>query len=198
MVAGLIVFERNIHFLARELSAIQARYFPNYQGQVFFHASSLHAPERRIPEPLNTLSQVVVAESSYRENLELLANRIAIEGHRWGTYTIWLTSRILCLPRVLACYSWPTLYLMPSFPDMSLDTLSFLTRSLQVRLRCGPHPWASPSHPGPGQLLLPGLYAAPHQPHFRPVIPCAPAGLRSRCRAFLSRARSSSSSRPTR
>lgn len=27
---------------------------------------------------------IVVAESSYRENLELLANKIAAEGHRWG------------------------------------------------------------------------------------------------------------------
>lgn len=27
---------------------------------------------------------VIVAESSYRENLELLAERISIEGHRWG------------------------------------------------------------------------------------------------------------------
>ena len=149
MVAGLIAFERNIYFLARGINRIQNKYFPDYQGQVFFHASSLHAPEKRVPEPFNTLSKqerdsiasevyevisdshariiavaiekeaisgdpyergfeeivnrfdlflrrimrdtnedqrglVVVAESSYRENLELLANRIATEGHRWG------------------------------------------------------------------------------------------------------------------
>ena len=28
---------------------------------------------------------IVVTESCYRENLELLANRIAAEGHRWGS-----------------------------------------------------------------------------------------------------------------
>ena len=149
VVASLVVFERNIYFLAQELNTIQAKYFPNYQGQVFFHASSLHAPQRRVPQPFHNLSPdershiasevyqvisesyariiavaiekdaiigdpyerafeeivsrfdrllsrihrdtaedqrglIVVAESSYRENLELLANRIASEGHRWG------------------------------------------------------------------------------------------------------------------
>ena len=150
VVAGLVAFERNIYFLSRGLDAIQAKYFPDYRGRVFFHASSLHAPEKRTPEPFKGLSPaerdqiasevydviteshariiavaieknaidgdpyergfeevvsrfdrflgrilrdtdenqrglIVVAESSYRENLELLANRIAAEGHRWGT-----------------------------------------------------------------------------------------------------------------
>ena len=32
---------------------------------------------------------IVVAESNYRNNLELLANKIAVEGHRWGeTYNL--------------------------------------------------------------------------------------------------------------
>ena len=150
VVAGLVAFERTIYFLSGGLDAIQAKYFPDYQGRVFFHASSLHAPEKRTPEPFKGLSQserdqiaseiynviseshariiavaieksaidgdpyehgfeqivsrfdrllgrilrdtdekqrglIVVAESSYRENLELLANRIAAEGHRWGS-----------------------------------------------------------------------------------------------------------------
>lgn len=149
VVAGLVAFERNIYFLSSGLDTIQAKYFPSYQGQVFFHASTLHAPEKRVEEPFNRLSQaerdliasevyqviseshariiavaiekeaidgdpyergfeqvvsrfdrmlsrilrdndenqrglIVVAESSYRENLELLANKIATEGHRWG------------------------------------------------------------------------------------------------------------------
>ena len=149
VVAGLVAFERNIYFLSRDLDTIQAKYFPSYQGKVFFHASTLHAPAERVEEPFNQLSQVerdriasevyqviaeshvriiavaiekkaidgdpyergfeqvvsrfdrmlgrilrdndenqrgliVVAESSYRENLELLANKIATEGHRWG------------------------------------------------------------------------------------------------------------------
>ena len=57
VVAGLVAFERNIYFLSGGLDAIQAKYFPDYQGRVFFHASSLHAAEKRIPEPFKGLSQ---------------------------------------------------------------------------------------------------------------------------------------------
>ena len=56
-VAGLVAFERNIYFLSGGLDAIQAKYFPDCQGRVFFHASSLHAPEKRTPEPFKGLSQ---------------------------------------------------------------------------------------------------------------------------------------------
>jgi hypothetical protein len=150
VVAGLAVFERETFFLARSLNQLQARYFPRASSTIPFHASSLKAPENRIPPEYVSLSTpqrwelnadiyriiaesnarifavaiekgvleniepyeygfeqivnrfdrmlarilrdrgedqrglIVVAESSYRENLELLANKIATEGHRWG------------------------------------------------------------------------------------------------------------------
>ena len=148
VVAGLAVFERETYFLARDLDQLQVKYFPNYEGRVTFHASSLRAQKGRIPEPFDQLtgeerklliddiyqviansktrlfavamekSQVesgfyergfeqilnrfdlmlgqfyrdgqpqrgliVVAESSYRENIETLATKIATQGHRWG------------------------------------------------------------------------------------------------------------------
>ena len=149
VVAGFAVFERETYFLARSLDQLQARYFPEEDGQIEFHASSLRAPSNRVPEPFNSLTQeqrrtlikeiyqviaesntrvfavamekaslegdpyergfeeivnrfdrmlarhlrdkgepqrglIVVAESSYKENLELLAQRIATRGHRWG------------------------------------------------------------------------------------------------------------------
>lgn len=149
VVAGLAVFERNTFFLARDLNDLQAKYFPQSTDLIEFHASSLHAPEGRVPSPFDQLTTqqrkqliadvyqiiidsratifavvmekatilgdpyergfeevvsrfdymlarilrdrgedqrglIVIAESAYRENLELLANKIAIEGHRWG------------------------------------------------------------------------------------------------------------------
>lgn len=149
VLAGLIVFERNTLFLARELERIQAKYLPRYSDTAAFHAASLRAPSQRVPAPFNRLSQderfqlisdvyqvitdspariitvaiekaaiegdpyergfeeivsrfdlflrriyrergkaqsglIVVAESTYRKNLELQARRIAQEGHRWG------------------------------------------------------------------------------------------------------------------
>lgn len=149
VVAGIAVFERRTYYLARELNQLQARYFPELSGQIPFHASSLHAPEGRVPSPFERLTRsqrrellreiyeviadsearifavameksavaenpyergfeelinrfdrmlarvnrerdeqqrglIVVAESSYQENLEVLARRIAEEGHRWG------------------------------------------------------------------------------------------------------------------
>jgi len=149
VVAGLAVFERQTYFLAQSLDELQNKYFPDATGTIPFHASSLRAPEARIPSPFNSLGVegcrrlmadiyqviaesnarifavamekkivegdpyergfeeiinrfdrmlarvfrdrgeqqrglIVVAESSYRENLELLAKKIAAEGHRWG------------------------------------------------------------------------------------------------------------------
>ena len=142
VVAGLSVFERRTYYLARELNQLQSRYFPNHVGNIPFHASSLHAPEGRVPPPFDSLTAaerrdllrdiyqviadsdvrifavamekaalledpydsrfdrmlarihrerdeqqrglIVVAESSYRENLEILARKIAEQGHRWG------------------------------------------------------------------------------------------------------------------
>lgn len=149
VLAGLVVFERNTIFLARELERIQAKYLPRYSDTAAFHAAALRAPSKRVPAPFNRLSQeerfqlisdvyqviadspariitvaiektsitgdpyerafeeivsrfdlflrriyrergeaqsglIVVAESTYRKNLELQARRIAQEGHRWG------------------------------------------------------------------------------------------------------------------
>ncbi len=149
VVAGIAVFERRTYYLANDLNKLQARYLSDFSGQAPFHASSLHAPDGRVPSPFDQLSSsqrrellgdiydviadsgarifavamekasikenpyergfeelinrfdrmlarvnrereeqqrglIVVAESSYRENLEVLARRIAEEGHRWG------------------------------------------------------------------------------------------------------------------
>ncbi|MDI6872655.1 MAG: DUF3800 domain-containing protein [Bacillota bacterium] len=149
VVAGLAVFERETYFLAKSLDDLQAKYFPEATENIPFHASSLRAPESRVPAPYDALTiedrrqlvtdiyqvvagsrarvfavamekaaidgdcyergfeeivnrfdrflgrifrdrgdqqrgLIVVAESSYRENLELLARNIAAEGHRWG------------------------------------------------------------------------------------------------------------------
>lgn len=149
VVAGLAVFERETYFLAQSLDQIQARYFPEVTTPINLHASSLRAPDDRVPVPFNQLTReqrsslatdvynviagskakvfgvamekvsvtgepygrgfeeivnrfdmmlarnlrdtgerqrglVVLAESSYRENLEVLARRIWSQGHRWG------------------------------------------------------------------------------------------------------------------
>ena len=149
VLAGLVVFERNTFFLARDMEQIQAKYLPDYSGTAAFHAAALRAPLKRVPAPFNRLSQderfqliadvyqliaasyariiavaiekaaidgdpyergfeeivsrfdrflsrinrergkeqrglIVVAESTYRKNLELQACRIARDGHRWG------------------------------------------------------------------------------------------------------------------
>ena len=57
VLAGLIVFERNIYYLAREMDRVQARYFPGYSETAVFHAADFRAPEKRVPEPFNRLSQ---------------------------------------------------------------------------------------------------------------------------------------------
>jgi hypothetical protein len=149
VVAGLAVFERQTYFLAKSLDDLQSKYFPEAEDYIPFHASSLRAPEGRVPAPYDSLTVedrrrltadiyqviaesnarifavamekdviegdpyergfeeivnrfdrflgrifrdrgeqqrglIVVAESSYRENLELLARKIAAQGHRWG------------------------------------------------------------------------------------------------------------------
>ena len=148
-LAGLAVFESDTYFLAKELDQLQARYFPDETSPIPFHASSLLAPDERVPPPVDKLTKeerwnlrsdvykviansrasifgvaiekasmaddpyerafeeivnrfdrmlasvfrdrgerqrglVVIAESSYRENLETLARRIWSQGHRWG------------------------------------------------------------------------------------------------------------------
>ncbi len=150
IVAGLAVFERETFYLAQGLDKLQAKYFPDRQERVTFHATVLRAPEGRVAEPFDELTQdqrrtllgevydiiaesnastfavcmeksflggddpyergleeivnrfdrmlarvlrdrgeqqrglIVIAESSYRENLRALAAKIWSEGHRWG------------------------------------------------------------------------------------------------------------------
>lgn len=151
VLAGLAVFEREIYWYAQDLDALQARYFPDVEEPVEFHASALRvtAPED-VSEPFNRLSReqlrallsdiyqvirnrrgvlfgvaiekawrpseepydrafedltsrfdlylrrinaqrgeeergiIVVAESSYRRNLEILGERFRGGSTRWG------------------------------------------------------------------------------------------------------------------
>ena len=56
VLAGLAVFEREIHWISEDLEAIQRKYLPTYEGPVEFHVSQLRAPEGSVPEPLNALT----------------------------------------------------------------------------------------------------------------------------------------------
>ena len=90
VVAGLVAFERNIYFLSSGLDDIQAKYFPDYHGRVFFHASSLHAPEKRTPEPFKGLTQderdqiasevYNVISESYARIIAVAIEKSAIDG----------------------------------------------------------------------------------------------------------------------
>ncbi len=57
VVAGLSVFERETHWLGRELDQLAAQYFPDRTERVEFHASRLHVAEHISHEPFNTLSR---------------------------------------------------------------------------------------------------------------------------------------------
>ena len=58
ILAGLAVFEREIHWYAQDLDALQNRYFPGVPEPIEFHASALRArtPEEA-PEPFERLSR---------------------------------------------------------------------------------------------------------------------------------------------
>lgn len=150
VVAGLAVFERETFFLTQSLDQLQARYFPDADEPITFHATVLRAPEGMVAPPFDTLTQaqrrtmlgevydiiagsharvfavamekaairdeepyergfeeiinrfdrmlgrilrdrgepqrglLILAESSYRENLRTLAEQIWSKGHRWG------------------------------------------------------------------------------------------------------------------
>lgn len=57
VLAGLVVFERNTFFLARDMEQIQAKYLPDYSGTAVFHAADLRAPSKRVPAPFDRLSK---------------------------------------------------------------------------------------------------------------------------------------------
>lgn len=57
VLAGLAVFERESHFFAQDVDAIQHRYFPQLADPIEFHAARLRAPTEKVPEPFNHLTQ---------------------------------------------------------------------------------------------------------------------------------------------
>lgn len=57
VLAGLAVFEREIHWFAQDLDLIQTRYFPDIEKPIEFHASALHTPPDKTPEPFNRLTR---------------------------------------------------------------------------------------------------------------------------------------------
>jgi hypothetical protein len=56
VLAGIAVFEREIHWFAQDVDALQNRYFPDIREPVEFHASKLRAPEASLVEPFNRLT----------------------------------------------------------------------------------------------------------------------------------------------
>lgn len=51
---------------------------------------------------------VVIAESSYRQNIEALAQRIRVEGHRWGQLHNVTDIPYFAQPGTPGCCSWRT------------------------------------------------------------------------------------------
>ena len=57
VLAGIAVFEREIHWFAQDVDALQTRYFPNATEPVEFHAAKLWAPEDSVIAPYNQLTK---------------------------------------------------------------------------------------------------------------------------------------------
>jgi hypothetical protein len=78
VLAGLAVFEREIHWYAEDMDALQRRYFPNSQEPVEFHASPLRVVrDEDAPPPFNRLSRA--------ERRDLVASIYQIIRSRHGT-----------------------------------------------------------------------------------------------------------------
>ncbi len=56
VLAGLAVFEREIHWFAQDVDALQTRYFPTLANPVEFHAADLHKPINQTPAPFDSLT----------------------------------------------------------------------------------------------------------------------------------------------
>jgi hypothetical protein len=56
VLGGLAVFEREAHWFAQDVEAIQQRYFPQIQEPVEFHVSKLRAPTASLEPPFNSLT----------------------------------------------------------------------------------------------------------------------------------------------
>jgi len=58
VLAGLAVFEREIHWFSQDLDALQNEYFPDVTESVFFHAARLNVREgARLEEPWRRLTR---------------------------------------------------------------------------------------------------------------------------------------------
>ena len=58
VVAGIAVFEREIHWYAQDVDALQCRYFPDISEPIEFHSSPLHvSTSEDVPEPFNLLTK---------------------------------------------------------------------------------------------------------------------------------------------
>ncbi len=58
VLAGLAVFEREIHWFSQDLEALQTEYFPEVAEPIFFHAARLHVREgARVEEPWDRLTR---------------------------------------------------------------------------------------------------------------------------------------------
>lgn len=66
---------------------------------------------------------VVIAESSYRENLETLARKIWSQGHRWGETHNLADTHTLLPPRAHDCYNWQISFQMLCSVDTRQVTL---------------------------------------------------------------------------
>lgn len=55
VLAGIAVFEREIHWYAQDLDALQARYFPAVAEPIEFHSADLHKPANQTVAPFNSL-----------------------------------------------------------------------------------------------------------------------------------------------
>jgi uncharacterized protein DUF3800 len=56
VLAGLAVFEREIHWYAQDVDLLQKRYFPSIPEPIEFHASELHKPPKSTPPPFDALA----------------------------------------------------------------------------------------------------------------------------------------------
>jgi hypothetical protein len=57
VLAGIAVFEREIHWFAQDVDALQTRYFPGIGNEpIEFHASKLRAPDDKLVAPYNQIS----------------------------------------------------------------------------------------------------------------------------------------------
>lgn len=56
VLAGLAVFEREIHWFTQDVENVQKKYFPAITDPIEFHVAQLRRPEASIPEPFKSLT----------------------------------------------------------------------------------------------------------------------------------------------